>query len=92
MYSTIIMYSIAHVKVYSMFHFSHAYLELLHAKQIELSFLTYLTRLNVLFVYPEKYTPVQVQHPGYPDLCAPLCSIVHRLRDTYKTNFLIELS
>ena len=42
--------------------------KLLHAKQIERSLLTYLTCLIVLCGYPEKYTPLQVRHPGYPDL------------------------
>ena len=42
--------------------------KLLHAKQIERSLLTYLTRLIVLCVYPEKYTFLRVRHPGYPDL------------------------
>ena len=36
------------------------------------SFLTNLMRLIVPCVYPEKYTPLQVRHPGYPDLCALL--------------------
>ena len=56
------------------------YLDLLHdaweaklgAKLIERSLLTYFTRLIVLCVYPEKYTPLRVQHPGYPDLRALL--------------------
>ena len=48
--------------------------KLLHAKQIERSFLTYLTHLIVLCVYHENYTPLQVWHPGYPDLRALLCT------------------
>ena len=36
------------------------------------SLLTYLTRPIVLCDYPEKYTPLRVQHPGYPDLRAIL--------------------
>ena len=43
--------------------------KLLHAKQKERSFLTYLTHFIVLCVYPEKYTPLRV---WYPDLCALL--------------------
>ena len=46
--------------------------KLLHAKQIERSLLIYLTHLIVLCVYPEKYMPLRVQHPGYADLCALL--------------------
>ena len=46
--------------------------KLLHANQKERSFLTYLMHDIVLCVYPEKYTPLRVQHPGYPDLCALL--------------------
>ena len=46
--------------------------KLLHAKQIKRSLLTYLTRLIILCVYTEKYTPLRVQHPGYPDLCTLL--------------------
>ena len=46
--------------------------KLLRAKQKERSFLTYLTHLIVQCVYPEKYTPLQIQHPGYPDLCTLL--------------------
>ena len=46
--------------------------KLLHAKQIERSLLTYLTHLFVVCVYSEKYTPLRVQHLGYPDLCALL--------------------
>ena len=46
--------------------------KLLHAKQKEQSFLTYLTHLIVLCVYLEKYTPLRVRHPGYPDLHALL--------------------
>ena len=42
--------------------------KLLHAKQMERSLLTYLTRLIVQCVYPEKYTPLRVRHPVYPDL------------------------
>ena len=38
--------------------------KLLHAKQKEQSFLTCLTHFNVLCVYPEKYTPLRVRHPG----------------------------
>ena len=37
--------------------------KLLHAKQKEQSFLTYLTHFIVLCVYPEKYTPLRVWHP-----------------------------
>ena len=36
------------------------------------SLLTYLTHLIVLCAYPEKYTPLQVWHLGYPDLRALL--------------------
>ena len=46
--------------------------KLLHANQKERSFLTYLTHLIVLCVYPEKYTPLRVRHPGYLDLRALL--------------------
>ena len=56
---------------------------LLHAKQKERSFLTYLTHFIVLCVYPEKYTPLQVWHPG---LSGPSRTIAHWLRDAYKTN------
>ena len=37
--------------------------KLLHAKQKERSFLTYLTHFIVLCVYPEKYTSLRVWHP-----------------------------
>ena len=53
-------------------------------KEIEGSFLIYLMHLIVLCVYPEKFMPMRVRHPGYPDLCW--------LRDTYKTSFLVQLS
>ena len=46
--------------------------KLLYANQKERSFLTNLTHLIVLCVYLEKYTPLQVRHPGYPDLRALL--------------------
>ena len=46
--------------------------KLLHANQKERSFLTYLTHDSVLCVYPEKYMPLRVRHPGYPDLRALL--------------------
>ena len=36
------------------------------------SFLINLTRLIVLCVYPEKYTPLRVRHPDFPDLRALL--------------------
>ena len=36
------------------------------------SLLTYLTRVIVLCIYPEKYTPLRVRHLGYPDLRALL--------------------
>ena len=42
--------------------------KLLHAKQKKRLFLTYLMHLIVLCVYPEKYTPLQIQHLGYLDL------------------------
>ena len=44
--------------------------KLLHVNQKERSFLTNLTHDIVLCVYPEKYTPLRVRHPGYPDLRA----------------------
>ena len=37
--------------------------KLLHAKQKERSFLTYLTNFIVLCVYAEKYMPLLVWHP-----------------------------
>ena len=46
--------------------------KLLYANQKERSFLTNLTHLIVLCVYPEKYTPLRVRHLGYPDLRALL--------------------
>ena len=58
--------------------------KLLHAKQKEQSFLTYLTHLIVLCVYPEKHTPLRILHRGYPDLRA--------LLGAYKTDLLIEYS
>ena len=64
--------------------------KLLHAKQEERSFFTYLTHLIVLCVYPEKYTPLQVRHPGYLDLRAPLRAAW--LRNAYKTNLSMECS
>ena len=42
--------------------------KLLHKKQL----LTYHTRLVVLCIYPEKYMPLRVRNPGYPDLRALL--------------------
>ena len=48
--------------------------KLLHANQKERSFLTYLMHLIVLCVYPEKYMPLRVRHPGYLDLRALLCA------------------
>ena len=59
--------------------------KLLHAKQIEQSFiLTYLMCLIVLCVYPEKYTPLRVRHLGYPDLRALLCAgYVTRIKQTF---------
>ena len=46
--------------------------KLLHAKQNERSFLTYLTHFIVLCVYPEKYTPCESGTRDYPDLRALL--------------------
>ena len=46
--------------------------KLLLANQKERSFLTYLTHDIALCVYPEKYTPLRVRNPGYPDLRALL--------------------
>ena len=43
----------------------------------------------VLFVYPEKYTPLWVRHLGY---LGPSCIIAHWLCVTYKSNFLVEVS
>ena len=60
---------------------------MLYAKQIEGSILTYLMRLIVLCVYPEKYTPLRVQHPGYPDLCALLhAGYVTRIKPAFQHN------
>ena len=42
------------------------------ACKVKRSFYTNLTRIIVLCVYPEKYTPLRVRHPGYLDLCALL--------------------
>ena len=56
--------------------------KLLHAKQIERSLLTYLTRLIVLYVYPGNYIPLQVRQPG---LSGPSRTIACWLRDAYKT-------
>ena len=55
--------------------------KLLHAKQKERSFLTNLMHFIVLCVYPEKYTPLRVQHPG---LSGASCTIARWLRDAYK--------
>ena len=52
-------------------------------KTKERLFLTYLTHFIVLCVYPEKYMPLRVQHPG---LSGPLGTIARWLRDVYKTN------
>ena len=53
--------------------------KLLHAKR----FLTYHTCLIVLCVYSEKYTPLRVRNPGYPDLHALLrADYVTRLKLT----------
>ena len=53
--------------------------KLLHAKQ----FLTYHTRIIVLSIYPEKYMPLRVWNPGYPDLRKLLCAgYVTRLKLT----------
>ena len=45
--------------------------KLLHANQKERS---YLTHDIALCVYPEKYMPLRVRNPGYPDICALLCA------------------
>ena len=42
--------------------------KLLNAKQKERSFLTNPMYLIVLCVYPEKYTPLRIQQPGYLNL------------------------
>ena len=55
--------------------------KLLHAKRKEQSFLTYLTHFIVLCVYPEKYTPLRVWHPG---LSGPSRTIARWLRDAHK--------
>ena len=62
--------------------------KLLHAKQKERLFLTYLTHLIVLCVYSEKYTPLRIRHLGYPDLRA----LLRWLRDVCKANLSIECS
>ena len=50
------------------------------------SFLTYLMRLIVLCVYPEKYTPLRVRHPGYADLRALLhAGYVTRIKLAFNT-------
>ena len=62
--------------------------KLLHVKQKEQSFLTYLTHLIVLCVYPEKYTPLRIWLPGCPDLR----TLLRWLRDACKINLSIESS
>ena len=57
--------------------------KLLHAKQKERLFLTYLTHFIALCVYPEKYTPLRVWHSG---LSGPSRTTARWLRDVYKTN------
>ena len=59
--------------------------KLLYANQRERSFLTNLTHLIVLCVYPEKYTPHASPALG---LSGPLCTIARWLCDAYKTSFL----
>ena len=57
--------------------------KLLHAKQKERSFFTYLMHFIVLCVYPEKYTSLRVRHSGLSGLLRINARWLH---DAYKTN------